>query len=220
MSKQPDKLDVLMDWFLGDAKEINEKQEALIRSIEASQEEIIGNLRGEVSNIVNSLPNQLNEQLSNNIKSIEALTKKIDSTISAKVRDESEQAKKDFYNLMKQELGQATGALHATTKDLSKRPIKTMALTALVCSIVAGLSSWGGAYLYNINNVESLRKEIAFYHIYQKADEAGYLAIGNQFSEKQQKKNDDVYKEAMQKKFKELIEKSDLGDFRPKEFQY
>lgn len=220
MSKQPDKLDVLMDWFLGDAKEINEKQEALIKSVEASQQELVEAMRGEVSNIVNSLPEQLDERLSNSIRSIEALTKKVDSTISSKVRDESEQAKKEFYTLMKQELGQAAGTLHATAQDLNKRPIKTMVLTALVCSIVAGLSSWGGAYLYNINNVETLRKEIAFYHIYQKADEAGYLAIGNQFSEKQQQKNDAVYKEAMEKKFKELIEKSELGNFRPKEFQY
>ena len=29
MDKQPDKLDVLMDWFLGDAKEITESQKAI-----------------------------------------------------------------------------------------------------------------------------------------------------------------------------------------------
>ncbi|CRL46805.1 hypothetical protein SGGMMB4_05720 (plasmid) [Sodalis glossinidius str. 'morsitans'] len=30
MDKQPDKLEVLMDWFLGDAKEINETQKKML----------------------------------------------------------------------------------------------------------------------------------------------------------------------------------------------
>lgn len=30
MEKQPDKLEVLMDWFLGDAKEINETQKKML----------------------------------------------------------------------------------------------------------------------------------------------------------------------------------------------
>ncbi|WP_387691488.1 plasmid stabilization protein StbC [Photorhabdus sp. RM71S] len=47
MDKQPDKLDVLMGWFLGDAKEINEAQEAMLKKqAELLQhlEELNGNL--------------------------------------------------------------------------------------------------------------------------------------------------------------------------------
>ncbi|WP_265733158.1 hypothetical protein [Klebsiella pneumoniae] len=33
MEKQPDKLDILMDWFLGDAKEITSKLESVTTSV-------------------------------------------------------------------------------------------------------------------------------------------------------------------------------------------
>lgn len=40
MDKQPDKLDVLMDWFLGDAKEINETQKKMLEKQTALLERV------------------------------------------------------------------------------------------------------------------------------------------------------------------------------------
>ncbi|MEJ6115615.1 hypothetical protein [Aeromonas salmonicida] len=184
--------------------------------------ESISELIGSISEKVKSIPDELDERLTKRMSEIENLAKKLESSAGEKIKKDAEAAKELFYTSMKKEVGQATRDIQATAERLSSNntPLGGVVLTALVCSIVAGLSSWGAAYLYNMKNVETLRKEIAFYQLYQQADEVGYLAIGNQFSEKQQNKNDAVYLEAMNKKFKELIEKSDLGNFRPKEFKY
>lgn len=40
MDKQPDKLEVLMDWFLGDAKEINETQKKMLEKQTALLERV------------------------------------------------------------------------------------------------------------------------------------------------------------------------------------
>ncbi|MBG6243518.1 MAG: plasmid stabilization protein [Candidatus Symbiopectobacterium sp. Dall1.0] len=40
MEKQPDKLEVLMDWFLGDAKEINETQKKMLEKQTALLERV------------------------------------------------------------------------------------------------------------------------------------------------------------------------------------
>lgn len=173
---------------------------------------------GDLKNRIESIPDRADEKIEIRFKKLIEISENIEKDIG----DDLNEIKKKLLSSIRIEVQQATRELQTTAQLLSsnKRPLKAMILTAIVCSIAAGLSSWAGAYLYNINNVETLRKEIAFYQLYQQADEVGYLAIGNQFSEKQQKKNDDVYREAMGKKFKELIEKSDLGNFRPKEFKY
>lgn len=178
----------------------------------------VDNAIEDLKNRIESIPDRADEKIDIRFKKLIEISENIEKDIG----DDLAEIKKKLLSSIKAEVQQATGELQITAQMLSsnKRPLKAMVLTAIVCSIAAGLSSWGGAYLYNINNVENLRKEIAFYQLYQQADEVGYLAIGNQFSEKQQKKNDDVYKEAMSKKFKELIEKSDLGNFKPKEFKY
>lgn len=40
MEKQPDKLDILMDWFLGDAKEITSKLESVTTSVTETVERL------------------------------------------------------------------------------------------------------------------------------------------------------------------------------------
>lgn len=68
MDKQPDKLEVLMDWFLGDAKEINETQKkileeqtALLNRVEELNQCIDSKIEKSIQDIIVRMSDSYNE---------------------------------------------------------------------------------------------------------------------------------------------------------------
>ena len=58
MSKQPDKFDTLIDWFLTEAKDINSQQQEMLQKLEKTSEELDNK-----SDLLTKSFNQLNTQL-------------------------------------------------------------------------------------------------------------------------------------------------------------
>lgn len=71
MDKPPDKLDVLMDWFLGDAKEITEAQRALL----AQQASMLQQL-GELKSDLESTADESRAEIIGSLRDIQAAMKK------------------------------------------------------------------------------------------------------------------------------------------------
>ncbi|EBW7114485.1 hypothetical protein DQC29_21980 [Salmonella enterica subsp. enterica serovar Telelkebir] len=70
MDKQPDKLDVLMEWFLGDAKEINEAQKAMLTEAAAMLQQL-----NELKTALDSTADEARAEIIGSLRDIRATIK-------------------------------------------------------------------------------------------------------------------------------------------------